>query len=80
MQLIGILELSSVIKKIPVIKILLDKRLIKVNATLNKFGQTHLKFAPKLTLRKLKKNKSYSPDVGEDDGVRIPRGKNRAAK
>ena len=38
-----------------------------------------MKFAPKLTLRKLKKNTSYSPDVGEDDGVRIPKGKNRAA-
>lgn len=59
---------------------LAKKKTDKSNATLNKFGQTHLKFAPKLTLRKLKKNKSYSPDVGEDDGVWIPRGKNRAAK
>ena len=53
-------------KQIPLIKILVVKKgWIKINAILYKFGQG-LKFAPKL-----KKNKLYSPDVGEDGGVWI---------
>ena len=41
---------------------------------------TQLKFAPKLTLKKLKKKKLYLPDVREDDGVWIFKGRNRVAK
>ena len=44
------------------------------------FGHAQLKFVPKLTLRKLKKNTLYSPDVGEDDGVWISKGRNRVAE
>ena len=53
---------------------------MKFNEILLKFGHPQLKFSPKLTLRKLKKNTSCSPDVGEDDGVWVSKGKNRVAK
>ena len=53
---------------------------MKINAILHMFGHAQLKFAPKLTLRKLKKNTMYSPDVGEDDGVWISKDRNSVAK
>ena len=44
------------------------------------FVYTQLKFAPKLTLTKLKQNTLYLPDVGEDDGVWKSKSRNEVAK
>ena len=55
------------------------KGLIKINAILYRFGHS-LKFAPKLTLRKLKHKKFYQPGVGEGGRVWISVGRNRIAK
>ena len=38
------------------------------------------RFAPKLTMRKLKQNKLFLPDVIEDGGVWKSKGRNRVVK
>ena len=54
------------------------KKIDKINAILYRFGHS-LTFCSKLTLRKLKQNKFYLPDIGEDGAVWISEGRNRVA-
>ena len=67
-------------KQIPVIKILVVKKRIDKNQWDPIEVWTQLKFAPKLTLSKLKKNTLCLPDVVEDDRVWISKARDRVVK